>query len=113
MATISYPKPDARVLRGSILGALCLVALPAGGAMAQTVAVALDRSPGDSPMLIDEAWKAPGNIPEIIRPTTSYEDLLGSRAIADPGVRADAAERRSKDVRVRTPALSRGLTAVR
>jgi hypothetical protein len=73
------------VLRGSILGALCLVALPAGGAMAQTVAVALDRSPGDSPMLIDEAWKAPGNIPEIIRPTTSYEDLLGSRAIADPG----------------------------
>jgi hypothetical protein len=78
-------------LRCTLRG-LCLVALQAGGllalhmngAQAQTVTVAMERAPGDNPVLIDEAWKAPGNIPEIIRPTDAYGDMLGSKATRDP-----------------------------
>jgi hypothetical protein len=73
------------LLCGTVLAVLCLFALQPGAARAQTVAVALDRSPGDSPLLIDESSNAPGNIPEIIRPTDAYGDMLGSRAITDPG----------------------------
>jgi hypothetical protein len=53
--------------------------------MAQTITVAAERSPGDSPVLIDEPSKAPGNIPEIIRPTDTFGDMLGSKAVTDPG----------------------------
>jgi hypothetical protein len=73
-----------QILCGSILAGVCLFAQQPGGAMAQTVTVALDQSPGASPVLIGEPSKAPGVIPEIIRPTDAYGDFLGSRAISDP-----------------------------
>jgi hypothetical protein len=85
MATMFRPKQDGRILFGPLLGALCLLAVPSATARAQTVTVALDRSPGDSPVLIDEPSKAPGNIPEIIRPTDGYGDMLGPKSVADPG----------------------------
>jgi hypothetical protein len=69
----------------SLIGGISLLAVQAGGGAAQTVAVALNESPGTSPVLIDDPAKAPGNIPEIIRPSNEINDLLNSKATADPG----------------------------
>ena len=62
-----------------LLSGLCMLA--ATGAMAQTVPAAIDRAPGDRPMLIDDTARTPSTVPEIIR---APDDFLGSPSSVDP-----------------------------
>ena len=71
-----------------LLCGVCLIAFQAsllGVVQAQTLASPADSPVSDKPVAVDKTSKAPGNIPEVVKPPLGDEATERPKAIADPG----------------------------